>query len=69
MDADLTALADRLEAIAEELADIAIARLQSAVGAGETAVPIDEKRITQARRAIDKAVHILRTQAGAATDE
>ena len=26
-------------------------------------VPLDEKRITQARRAIDKAVHILRVQA------
>jgi hypothetical protein len=64
MDHDLTTIADRLEAIAEELADLAIVRLRDSIGAGATTVPIDEKRITQARRAIDKAVHVLRTQAG-----
>jgi hypothetical protein len=70
MDLDLTAIADRLEAIAEELADVAIVRLRESIGAGATQVPLDEKRITQARRAIDKAVHILRVQAdvGAADD-
>jgi transketolase C-terminal domain/subunit len=62
---DLDAIADRLEAIAEELADLAIDRLKAAVVDGERVRPADEKRITQARRAVDKAVHVLRGAAGA----
>lgn len=60
MSADLGALADRLDAISEELADAAIELLKDAVRKGEPGRPADEKRITQARRAIDKAAHILR---------
>ena len=50
----------RLEVISEELADLAIARLRESIDAGGTELPIDEKRLTRARRAIDKAVSILR---------
>lgn len=50
----------RLEAISEELADLAIARLRESIDAGGHELPIDEKRLTRARRAVEKAVSILR---------
>ncbi|HEY5154644.1 MAG TPA: hypothetical protein VIJ47_07920 [Acidimicrobiales bacterium] len=50
----------RLESISEELADLAIARLRESIDAGGTELPVDEKRMTRARRAVDKAVAILR---------
>jgi hypothetical protein len=49
----------RLEGIAEELADLALARLRDSIDAGGTELPVDEKRLTRARRAVEKAVHIL----------
>ena len=49
----------RLEGIAEELADLAIARLRDSIDAGGHELPVDEKRLTRARRAVEKAVHIL----------
>jgi len=50
----------RLEAISEELADLAMARLRDSIDAGGTELPLEEKRLTRARRAIDKAAYILR---------
>jgi hypothetical protein len=50
----------RLEAIAEELADLAIQRLQESIDAGGTELPVDERRLTRARRAVEKAVGILK---------
>ncbi len=50
----------RLEAIAEELADLALERLRSSVDAGGTELPVDERRLTRARRAVEKAVAVLR---------
>ena len=50
----------RLEAIAEELADLAIARLRESIDAGGGELPVDEKRLTRARRAVEKAANILR---------
>jgi hypothetical protein len=50
----------RLEAISEELADLAIARLRESIDAGGTELPVDERRLTRARRAVEKAVGILR---------
>jgi hypothetical protein len=50
----------RLETIAEELADLAIDRLVASIDAGGTELPVDEKRLTRARRAVEKAVSILR---------
>ena len=49
----------RLEVIAEELADLAIIRLRESIDAGGHELPVDEKRLTRARRAVEKAIHIL----------
>ena len=49
----------RLEAIAEELADLAILRLRESIDAGGTELSLDERRITRARRAVEQAAHLL----------
>lgn len=49
----------RLEAISEELADLAIDRLRESIDAGGTELPVDERRLTRARRAVEKAAAIL----------
>lgn len=49
----------RLEGIAEELTDLAISRLRDSIDAGGTELPVDEKRINRARRAVEKAVALL----------
>lgn len=49
----------RLEVIAEELADLAIIRLRESIDAGGHELPVDEKRLTRARRAVEKAIHLL----------
>jgi hypothetical protein len=57
-------LADRLDAIAEELAERAIDVLREALGdvprGGSTARPPEERTLTQARRAVEKAANLLR---------
>ena len=50
----------RLEVIAEELADLALIRLRESIDAGGTELPVDERRLTRARRAVEKAMSILR---------
>ena len=49
----------RLESISEELADLAIERLKESIDAGGSELPVDERRLTRARRAVEKAVAIL----------
>jgi hypothetical protein len=49
----------RLEAISEELADLAILRLKECIDAGGTELPVDERRLTRARRAVERAAAIL----------
>lgn len=49
----------RLEAIAEELADLAIERLRESIDAGGDEFPVDERRLTRARRAVEKAITLL----------
>ncbi len=49
----------RLEGIAEELADLAIERLRESIDAGGSELPVDERRLTRARRAVEKAIHLL----------
>ena len=51
---------ERLEAIAEELADLAIIRLRESIDAGGVELPVDERRLTRARRAVEKAIAVLR---------
>ena len=58
MAGDLDHLRERLEGIAEELADLAIDRLRAAVDGNEDAAG-EERRITRARRAVEKAAHLL----------
>lgn len=55
-------LADRLDAIAEELADLALDRLRTALeDEGADAAAAEERRLTKARRRISEAASILRT--------
>jgi hypothetical protein len=49
----------RLDAIAEELANLAIQRLRDSIDAGGTELPVDERRLSRARRAVEKAASIL----------
>ena len=49
----------RLEAIAEELADLAIIRLRESIDAGGNELPVVERRLTRARRAVEKAINLL----------
>lgn len=53
-------LADQLEAVAAELDDRAFELLRAAAAEGRGR-PVDDKRLTQARRAVEKAVHLLRS--------
>ena len=63
--ADPAEIADRLAGIGEELADLALDRLRLAAdqlragGEPDPAVTAEEKRITRARRSVDKAVVLL----------
>jgi predicted ABC-type ATPase len=50
----------RLEVISEELADLAIERLKASIDAGGDELPVDERRLARARRAVEKAIGILR---------
>lgn len=68
MAGELDDLRSRLEAISEELADLAIVRLRESIDAGGTELPLDEKRMTRARRAVEKAIHLLK-QADEGTEE
>ena len=64
--ADAEELADRLAQLAEELGDLAFERLRAAseeAGRGrhpDPATIAEEKRLTRARRAVEKAVILLR---------
>ncbi len=57
--ADIDDLRSRLEGIAEELADLAISLLRTAVEEGAATRPELERRVTRARNAVEKAVHLL----------
>lgn len=50
---------DRLTAIAEELADLSLVRLRESIDAGGDELPVDERRLARARRAVLKAVTVL----------
>jgi hypothetical protein len=53
-------LAEQLDAIAEELDELAYERLKESIDAGGTELPVDERRLQRARRAVLKAADILR---------
>jgi hypothetical protein len=56
---DYEDIAERIEAIVEELDDKQFDALREAV-ATRAGRPVDDKRLTQARRALEKAAHLLR---------
>lgn len=58
---DYGALADRLDAVAEEIDELAFDQLREAVADGEIERPRHDKRLMQARRSIEKAAHLLRS--------
>ena len=58
----------RLQSISEELADLAIERLRESIDAGGNELPVDERRLTRARRAVEKAIGILSEPDGYETD-
>ena len=71
---DLDDVADRLDAIAQELGDLAFDRLREATsearrtGTPDPAVVAEEKRLTRARRAVEKAVVVLRRAPASASE-
>lgn len=73
--ADLETLADQLGSIAEDLADAALDRLRRnthVVRAGGEPDPVlvaEERRITRARRAVEKAAALLGGAGGSGFDE
>lgn len=58
MAGDLDDVRERLAGIAEELADLALDRLRAAVD-GDAGAGAEERRITRARRAVEKAANLL----------
>jgi hypothetical protein len=50
----------RLETISVELADLGLARLMESIDAGGSELPVDERRLARARRAVERAIGILR---------
>jgi hypothetical protein len=57
--ADLDELRSRLESIAEDLADAGMDALRRALDDGAVARPEAERRIAQARRAVERAIAAL----------
>lgn len=60
MSGDYGTLVERLESVAADLDEMAFDRLREAVADGEVARPADDKKLMQARRAIEKAAAVLR---------
>lgn len=57
--ADTEELVERLRSIEEELRDLAYDRLRAASEEGDANALADEKRVLQARRAIERAINAL----------
>lgn len=57
---DFGSLADRLETLVADMDELAFDRLREAVADGATSRPTSDKELTKARRAVEKAAHILR---------
>ena len=57
--ADLDDIIERLRSASEDIADRALSVLSEAWRAGETKRPDAERALTQARRAVEKAINLL----------
>lgn len=64
MAGDLEEIRGRLEAISSELGDLALDRLRAALDGAEGDPEADERRLTRARRAVEKAIGLLSTVEG-----
>lgn len=65
---DYSDLVARIEAIAGELDDMAFDQLREAVAQGDVVRPTSDRRLMQARRALEKAAAVLgKLDAGDAT--
>lgn len=56
-------LIDRLQVVVDDLDQITFDQLREA-SAENRGRPVDDKRLTQARRAVEKAIHLLRGSSG-----
>jgi hypothetical protein len=56
-------LVESLQLVADDLDQICFDQLREAAAEGQ-ARPADDKRLTQARRAVEKAIHLLRGGSG-----
>jgi len=65
MSPEIEELVSRLDQLNEDLADLAMSRLRDSIDAGGDKLPVDEKLITRARRAVEKAATLLRSTGGA----
>ncbi len=67
LQADLDGVADQLEAIGETLAEMGIGVLRDAIDDPDSdgKRPAEEKRITRARRSVEKAAALLRNESSA----
>lgn len=61
---DLEDVVQRLDAIAEELGELAMSVLREAIEAGAAERPELERRISRARSAVEKARHLLEPGSG-----
>jgi len=57
---DIDSIISDLEQVSEALNDAAMSLLAEAIRHGEKERPHMEKKISQARRSVDKAIHVLR---------
>lgn len=57
---DIERLAERLEQIVADLDELAFDRLREAAADGATERPASDKELAKARRAAEKAAHLLR---------
>ncbi|WP_040490938.1 hypothetical protein [Ilumatobacter nonamiensis] len=58
---DYESYAERLDQLAEDLDELAFDQLREASAEGELSRPTSDKQLMQARRAIAKAAHLLRS--------
>lgn len=64
----LDRLADRLQSVVDDLDEIAFDQLREAAAAKQGR-PDSDRRLTQARRAVEKAIHLLRDKDASGIDE